>query len=77
MLGHRGSRPAGELGDLQGKGSVRKDFGDTEEVLVITKLVHLVVKAERIMTSLYFITIPLGVSVKSEFGERKDWRYED
>lgn len=73
MLGHRG-RPAGELGDLQGKGSVRKGFGDTEKVLVITKFVHPVVKAERIMTSLYFIAIPLGVSVKSEFGERKDWR---
>ena len=53
---------------------MRKDFGDTEKVLVITKFVHLVVKVERITTSLYFITIPLGVSVKSEFGERKDWR---
>lgn len=53
---------------------MRKGFGDTEKVLVITKFVHPVVKAERIMTSLYFIAVPLGVSVKSEFGERKDWR---
>lgn len=74
MLVHRGSRPAGELGDLQGNGSVRKDFGDREKVLVITKFIHLIVKAKRIMTSMYFIENPLGVSVKSEFGKRKDCR---
>lgn len=53
---------------------MRKDFGDMEKVLVLTKFVHPIVKAERIMTSMYFIENPLGISVKSEFGKRKDWR---